>query len=103
MNNFLVTLTELAQDDLISSEAFYEKQAEGLGEYFRDSIIVDLDALVFYGGIHQKYFGYYRMLAKRFPYAIYYDVIDSTVVVHAILDTRKNPSWTYERLERKSI
>jgi len=100
MNNSLVTLTELAQEDLKSTEVFYEKQAKGVGEYFRDSIITDLDSLIFYGGIHQKYFGYYRMLAKRFPYAIYYDVIDNTIVVHAILDTRRNPLCTYERLRK---
>ncbi len=48
MRNFLVTLTELAQKDLRFAEEFYGEQARGLSLYFRDSLIADLDALVFY-------------------------------------------------------
>jgi plasmid stabilization system protein ParE len=44
-----------------------------------------------YAGLHQKFFGYYRALSKRFPYAIYYQVNGETVEVWRILDCRQNP------------
>ena len=39
------------------------------------------------------------MLAKRFPFAIYYDIENNNkLVVHAILDTRQNLSNIEDRL-----
>ena len=34
-----------ARDDLIAGFRFYEHQAPGLGSYFRESILTDVDAL----------------------------------------------------------
>jgi len=80
-----------ALDDLSEGRSFYEKQGEGLGEYFFDSLFSDIDSLMLHGGIHPKYFGYHRMLSKRFPYAIYYKIEESLVVVWRVLDLRRNP------------
>ena len=98
MKSFTLLLTELSQKDIYASQDFYETQSQNLGTYFYDSIICDLDALKFYAGIHQKYFGFYRMLTKRFPYAIYYDIEDSMVIVHAVLHTRKDLKFIEKRL-----
>lgn len=39
-----------------------------------------------------KYFGFYRMLSKRFPYAIYYKIEnESEVIVYRVLDLRRDP------------
>ena len=52
---------------------FYEQQAEGVGEYFLDTLFSDIDSLVISGGIHPIHFGkYHRLLSKRFPFAVYY-------------------------------
>jgi len=40
-----------ARDDLIVGFRFYERQAPGLGSYFRESILGDIDALAVYGGV----------------------------------------------------
>jgi hypothetical protein len=56
--------------DIQYGQHFYEQQQDGLGVYFLDSLFSDIDALLLYAGIHQQYFGYYRALSKRFPYAI---------------------------------
>jgi hypothetical protein len=60
-----------AREDLIAGFRFYERQAPGLGRYFRESILSDVDALTVHGGVHAKVFGYHRSLSKRFPFAIY--------------------------------
>ena len=80
-----------AIEDLYEGRKFYEKQRGGLGEYFFDSLFSDVDSLTLYAGIHEKVFGYHRMLSKRFPYAIYYTMKDDSVLVWRILDMRRNP------------
>ena len=69
-----IKLLSSAMEDLYEGRLFYEKQGEGLGEYFFDSLFSDIDSLTLFGGIHPQFFGYHRMLSKRFPYAIYYRV-----------------------------
>ena len=87
-----------ALDDLLAAFRFYERQGRGLGSYFRESILEDVDSLTVQGGIHGKVFGYHRSLSKRFPFAIYYRVEANVVRVRAILDCRRNPSWIRRRV-----
>jgi plasmid stabilization system protein ParE len=87
-----------AQEDLIAGFRFYERQAPGLGSYFRESILEDVDSLAIHGGVHAEVFGYHRSLSKRFPFAIYYRVEANVVWVRAILDCRRNPSWIRHRI-----
>jgi hypothetical protein len=87
-----------AQRDLVEGYRFYEGQGEGLGDYFLDSLFSDIDSLQFYAGIHPVYFGYNRLLSKRFPFAVYYRVENEMVRVYAVLDCRREPSWTRTRL-----
>lgn len=95
-----IKLLSSEQDDLFASRSFYEKQGKGLGEYFFDSLFFDIDSLILYGGIHPKFFGYHRMLAKRFPYAIYYKLEkDSAIVVWRILDLRRDPKKIRQALK----
>jgi plasmid stabilization system protein ParE len=93
-----VRILSPAERDLEDGYRFYESQSPGLGSYFLDSLDSDIDSLAYFGGIHQLVFGYHRQLSKRFPFAIYYRIIDNEVVIFAILDCRRNPSWIRERL-----
>ena len=87
-----------AQEDLIAGYHFYEGQSAGLGSYFRESLLDDVDLLAKNAGIHAQVFGYHRSLSKRFPFAIYYRVEADVVRVRAILDCRRNPSWIRRRI-----
>jgi plasmid stabilization system protein ParE len=87
-----------AERDLEAGYRFYESQSRGLGSYFIDSLYSDIDSLAYFGGIHQLVFGYHRQLSKRFPFAVYYRVINDEVLIFAILDCRRSPSWTRGRL-----
>ena len=60
-----IRLLSSAQDDLADGRLFYEKQGEGLGEYFFDSLFSDIDSLTLYGGVHPKIFGYHRMVVQK--------------------------------------
>jgi hypothetical protein len=81
----------LALEDLVSGQEFYARQGENLGSYFLDSLFSDIDSLELFGGIHRKVFGFHRLLAMRFPFAVYYRVDGDVVVVWRILDCRQNP------------
>jgi plasmid stabilization system protein ParE len=95
-----IKLLSTALEDLSYGRLFYEKQGEGLGEYFFDSLFSDIDSLILYGGIHPKVFGYHRMLSKRFPYAIYYKLEENqVVVVWRILDLRRDPKKIRQSLK----
>ena len=59
--------------------------------YFFDSLFADIDSLVLYAGIHSVHFGFYRLLAKHFPYAVYYKIADGNAIVFRVLDCRRNP------------
>ncbi|MGQ0657932.1 MAG: type II toxin-antitoxin system RelE/ParE family toxin [Chromatiales bacterium] len=88
-----------ASQDLIDGYRFYEKQAEGLGSYFLDTLFSDIDSLVINAGIHPVHFGkYHRLLSKRFPFAVYYRIEDQTARVYAVLDCRRNPAWIRKKL-----
>ena len=48
-----VRILKSAFEDLISGREFYEKQSEGIGDYFFDSVFADIDSLSLFGGIHR--------------------------------------------------
>ena len=67
-----IKILSSASQDLMDGFRFYEKQSEGIGIYFLDSIFSDIDSLIINAGVHPEYFdNYYRLLSKRFPFAIY--------------------------------
>ena len=89
-----------ANQDLIDGYWFYEKQSEGLGIYFLDTLFSDIDSLAIHAGIHPIYFEKYnRLLSKRFPFAIYYRVKNDAVFVYAVLDCRRSPAWMRKKLK----
>lgn len=67
-----IALLDEAEQDLLDGFAFYERQETGLGAYFLDTLFADIESLQIHAGVHAQNFGYSRLLAKRFPYAIYY-------------------------------
>ena len=95
-----IEILDDAQQDLIEGFQFYEGCETGVGSYFLDCLFSDIDSLLLFAGIHQVVYGYHRSLSKRFPFAIYYDVVGELIRVYAVLDCRRNPSWIRKQLRR---
>jgi len=93
-----IRILSAAEKDIEEGYRFYELYSPGLGIYFLDTLYSDIDSLTYFGGIHQEVFGYHRLLSRRFPFAVYYRIIKDAVIVFAVLDCRRNPSWVRERL-----
>ncbi len=97
----IVLLKEVI-DDLKNGEDFYNEKEEGIGDYFWDNLVSDIESLIIYSGVHSKKLDLYRMPAKRFPYAIYYDIKDEVAYVLAVLPMRRNPVWIEKELKDRN-
>lgn len=93
-----IVILRSAIEDLVRGREFYEKQGEGLGDYFDEALAADIDSLHLYAGIHATAHGCYRMLSAKFPYAVYYEIVADQIRVRAVLDCRRDPKWIRSRL-----
>ncbi len=94
-----IKILSSASQDLIDGYYFYEKQSDGVGAYFLDTLFSDIDSLVINASIHPIHFEkYQRLLSKRFPFAVYYRVEKEAVSIYAVLDCRRNPAWIRKKL-----
>ena len=92
-------ILSLAEADLLDGFRFYEQLSEGVGSYFLDSLYSDIESLRLFAGIHREFFGYHRMLSKRFPFGVYYDVKAEEIRVWRVLDCRRDPRWIRLQLQ----
>ena len=95
-----IKILSTAEIDLEEGYQFYESQSDGLGTYFLDTLYSDIDSLAYFAGMHRVVLGYHRLLSKRFPFAVYYRIVDEVALVYAILDCRRNPSWIRAKLSK---
>ena len=96
-----VMILDDVPSDLRDGKSFYDERETGVGDYFWDSIIADIESLVLYAGIHPRECGLHRMLSRRFPYAVYYEIFDNVAYVVAVLPMRRNPKWRKSILEQR--
>lgn len=96
-----ILLLPNAACDLEIGADFYDAQQQGIGEYFLASLTTDIESLKLYAGIHAEHLGFYRVKSKRFPFAIYYQIRNETIIVFAVLDCRMRPKDIQERLGRE--
>jgi hypothetical protein len=88
-----------SRDDLVEGFDFYEAQETGLGSYFLSNLYSDIESLLLYQGLHERaYERYFRLLSRRFPFAVYYTVADAVIYIHAVIDCRRDPAWMRRRL-----
>lgn len=99
MNSDKVKLLDEAIDNLKVGSIFYDSQQVGVGSYFLNSLLSDISSLEIYSGIHPVRFDYFRMLSKRFPFAVYYEIVSDVSRVVAVLDMRRDPKSIRKILE----
>lgn len=92
-----IKILQEAQNDIARAILFYDLQKVGLGEYFLDSIMSYIESLYLYFGIHFKVKNYFRLLSKRFLFAIKHDM--TCIYIYAVLDCRQNPLFIDSRLK----
>ncbi len=65
MNIKYIQVLDQAELDLEDGRSFYNNQEQGIGEYFWDSLISDIESLIIYAGVHTKEYGYFRMISLK--------------------------------------
>jgi len=97
----IVIFRPQAVEDVIEAAAWYEAHAPSLGEQLIDEILsathrAEENPKLF--RIVRREGNVRRVLTKRFPYRIFFSVVDETLYVHAVLHgARHDRRWT-ERL-----
>ncbi len=91
-----------AVNDLDEGKSFYDSKEKGVGDYFWDTLLSDIESLTVYAGIHTKKHSFYKMLSRRFPYAVYYEIRDEIAYVVAVLPMRRDPAWIRRKIEERS-
>ena len=94
-----VIISGSSRVDLVEGFDFYEEQESGAGWYFLQCISAEIESLKRTGGIHSKPFKrHHRLICQRHPFAVFYRILDGDVVVEAVLDSRRNPTWIKRKL-----
>ena len=75
----IVRILPAARADLELAADFYESQCDGLGTEFLASIVSDIDGLEMHGGIHRIEHGFHKSISKRFPFAIYCNLLSRRI------------------------
>ncbi|MCI5113427.1 MAG: type II toxin-antitoxin system RelE/ParE family toxin [Candidatus Electrothrix sp. AW1] len=78
--------------DLTAGRDFYDSQGIGIGTYFLETVFAEIESLRLYAGIHEKKFGFHRLLVSKFPYAVYYKIEGEEAIIYRVLDCRSNPA-----------
>lgn len=94
-----IIILDDARNDLLDGKTFYDAQALGVGDYFWESLISDIESLYIHAGVHESHFNCFRMLSKRFPYSIYYQIEIDSVQIIAILPIKRDPIWITKRMD----
>lgn len=79
--------------------AYYEEQAPGLGDQFRQEYVNTLDRISKFPKIHPRNGEFTRQCRfRRFPYAIVYRIDPGKIVVAAVAHLKRDQSYWRGRL-----
>jgi toxin ParE1/3/4 len=80
-----------AELDLLVAAGWYEAQRQGLGTEFIDELSLLVASLAENALLYEERFEVVRrVFARRFPYAVYFQIVGDEVVVISILHMRRS-------------
>ena len=86
-----VQLSELAQRQVIEISLWYRTRKRRLGAEFIDELNRILDRVAEFGELYPIVYRDYRQaLLDRFPYRVYYRVLDRGILVLGLLHVRRD-------------
>ena len=90
--NYVLVFRPEVRDELDREYNWYESQHTGLGDEFIDSVEETLNRIC---QMPESYPIVYRdirrSIIRRFPFAVYYRIVSSRVIVTAIFHSRRDP------------
>ena len=99
MKHYRIVFTEIAEIDILTGENWYNSQQDKLGDEFISEFenkIKVIQSNPFLFSIIKK--DIRKALLKRFPFGIYYFVIDDVINIFAVIHFSRNPKIWNHRL-----
>ena len=94
-----IVLSAEAELDITEAYAWYEGRRCGLGAEFFSSVEACIENIRhrpdMYPVVHESF---RRSLVRRFPYAVFYEMLDETVTIYALFHTARDPDKWRQRL-----
>jgi plasmid stabilization system protein ParE len=79
-----------AEQDLASARDWYDQKRAGLGDEFLDAIALAIRELEREPELHHLYYrNFRRVLLRRFPYKIFYQIIGERIVIFRVLHAKQ--------------
>jgi toxin ParE1/3/4 len=93
--SYQLTVRRVAHDDIEDARRWYDSQRHGLGNQFAAAVRDKLNHLRHTPEMHEiVYKDIRRGLVGRFPYGVFYRVLQRRVVVIAVCHTKRDPkTW----------
>ena len=99
MENYTLIINHFAEEDIKDAIVWYNEQKENLGdEFLQDvkSLVLRINNKPLQFPIIRK--NIRRAILNRFPYAIFFIISDSNIIVFAVFHTKRNPKlWEKRR------
>jgi len=87
---WLLLIRPRAESDLESARDWYEQKSEALAQAFLDEVTGELQELVKQPELPRNYFlNFRRILLRRFPYKIFYQVVGQRVIIFRVLHVKQ--------------
>ena len=81
-----------AEQDVTDSYIWHEAQEVGLGEEFLHCVDACIQSIrqnpQIYQVVHESY---RRAVIRRFPYVIFYEYLDNTIIIYSVFHCSQNP------------
>ncbi len=91
------------EDDAVSAFSWYEEKAKGLGEEFLRTFYASCSKIQRNPFLYAKVSDEQRRkLLKRFPYAVYYRVIDKDIIIFGLFHCARNPATIEDTLRDRN-
>lgn len=90
--NSTIRLRPQVVDDVVEAFKWYQERGEGLGHEFLRAYLAALSALGKSASLHRAWYkDYRRILLRRFPYAIHFQVSGKNVIVVLVSHCTRSP------------
>jgi plasmid stabilization system protein ParE len=86
--------SQLAYTELEDARAYYNLQQEELGERFKKHIKEAIDNIIRFPSLYPKVTDdLHRVVVHKFPYSIFYTLLDETIVIVSIAHQHRKPFY----------
>ena len=93
----LIILRE-AEQDAQEAYAWYEQQECGLGEEFLRCVDACIQSIRRNPSMYIAHDNYRRAVLRRFPYLVFYELVDNTIIVYSVFHCSQDPKKWRNRL-----